>query len=196
MEGSRAATRSQGSTRATPAPPVGGTLASSAVYRRAQQSIPLRRLASSSSLALRYGAFIIPVDGANPFGPHGLTLGAPGIEGLSLLGLPDFLRQARANPERRAETGLPDLLDVLGQRGTIGELIDGGALTFGQLPLIALALVLLSSLLVVGAVLPPGLVARTPVAPARYEALREPLALAAIGILVPVAIVALAVALA
>jgi hypothetical protein len=136
------------------------------------------------------------VDGTNPFGPHGLSLGGPGIEGLSLLGLPDFLRQARANPERRAETGLPDLLDVLGQRRTIGELIDGGALTFGQLPLIALALVLLSSLLVVGAVLPPGLVARTPVAPERYEALREPLALAAIGILVPVAIVALAVALA
>jgi hypothetical protein len=83
---------------------------------------------------------------------------------------------------------------VLGQQETI-DIGEGGALTFGQLPLIAPALVLLSSLLLVGAVIPPGLVARTPVPPARYDALREPLAPAAIGILVPVAVLALAVAL-
>jgi hypothetical protein len=113
-----------------------------------------------------------------------------------MLGFPEFLRQGRANAQRRPATGLPDLQNVLGQQKTIGPFDEGGALTFGQLPLIALALVLLSSLLVVGAVLPPGVIARTPVAPDRYEALREPLALAAIGILIPVVVVALAVALA
>jgi hypothetical protein len=174
----------------------GSRLATNAVFRGSRQSPTLRRLPSPSSLALGYGAFIIPVGGANLFGPLGLTLGEPGSEILSLLGFPELLRRARADQERRAETGLPDLQNVLGQQRTIGELGDGGALTFGQLPLLALGLVLLSSLFVVGAVLPPGVVARTPLPPARYEALREPLALAAIGILLPVAIVALAVALA
>jgi hypothetical protein len=55
--------------------------------------------------------------------------------------------------------------------------------------------VLLSTLLLIGTVLPPGVVARTPVSPARYESFRQPLTLAAIGILLPVAVVALVVAL-
>jgi hypothetical protein len=62
-------------------------------------------------------------------------------------------------------------------------------------PLIALALVFLSSLLLVGAVMPPGVVARTPVSPTQYARLRQPLALASIAILLPVALVALAAAL-
>jgi hypothetical protein len=122
------------------------------------------------------------------------VLGASGANILSLLGFPDFLRQARAHAERRPESGLPDL-DVLGQQVTIGDLGNGGDLTFGQLPLLALALVLLSSLLLIAAVLPTGVVARTSVSPAQYEGFRQPLALAAIAILLPVAVVALAIAL-
>lgn len=171
-------------------------LKSIAGYRRSRQSPPLRSLPSPNSIALRYGAFIVPVDAdAHLFGLLGLRLGVRATDIASLLGFPEDLREGRAHAQRRADSGLPDLQTVLGQQKTIGDLGDGGALTFGQLPLIALALVLLSSLLLVGAVLPPSVVARTPVPPARYEALREPLALAAIGILVPVAVVALAVAL-
>jgi hypothetical protein len=121
-------------------------------------------------------------------------LGISGADILSLLGFPDFLRQARASAPRRPDGGRPDV-DVLGQQVTIGEVGNGGALTFGQLPLIALALVLLSSLLLVGAVLPPGVVARTSVSRARYDGLRQSFALAAIGILLPVAVIALATAL-
>lgn len=138
----------------------------------------------------------MPVDGsADLLGLLALSeLGISGADILSLLGLPDSLRQGRASAQRRPDSGLPDL-DVLGQQVTIGDVGDGGALTFGQLPLIALALVLLSSLLLVGAVAPPGVVARAPVSPARYERLRQPLALAALGILLPVAAVALAIGL-
>ena len=171
-------------------------LESSAGFRRSRQSPLLRSLPSANSIALRYGAFIVPVDGdALRFGLLGSSLGLHEADIVSLLGLPEFLRQARANAQRRAESGLPDLQRVLGKQETVGGLGDGGALTFGQLPLIALALVLLSSLLLVGAVLPPGVIARTPVSPARYDAFRERLALAAIGILLPVAAVALSVAL-
>jgi hypothetical protein len=112
--------------------------------------------------------------------------------------LPDFLRVGRAQAVRRAGSevsALPDVKQVLGQQRAISDLDDGGGLTFGQLPLVALALVLVSSGLLVGAVLPPGLVARTPVSPTTYARAREPLALAALGILVPVAVVALVVAL-
>jgi hypothetical protein len=111
-----------------------------------------------------------------------------------LLGFPELLRRGRANAQRRPDSGLPDL-SVLGKQRTLVDLGSGGDLTFGQLPLLALGLVLLSSLLLVAAVMPPGVVARAPVEPRRYEALREPLALAAIGILIPVAVVALTIAL-
>lgn len=169
---------------------------SRARYRLLQQAPLLARLPSAASLALRYGALIIPLDAlADLLGPLTLReLGITGADILTRLGLPDLLRQGRANAQRRPESGLPDL-DVLGQQVTIGDAGEGGALTYGQLPLIALALVLLSSLLLVGAVVPPGVVARTPVSPVTYEELRQPLALAAIGILIPVAVVALAVGL-
>lgn len=180
--------------KATTSPAFGATLEPRIGYRRSQESPPLRRLPSPGSLALRYGAFIVPVDGASLFGPHGSLLGSSRTDILSLFGFPELLRRERAASQRRPDAGLPELQSILGQQKTIVG--DGGELTFGQLPLIALALVFLSSLLVVGAVLPPGVVARTPVPPERYAALREPLALAAIGILLPVVVVALAVALA
>jgi hypothetical protein len=144
----------------------------------------------------------VPTDGASRglfgFGQNLLRSGEANL--LSLLGLPDFLRIVRAQAARRpdGELGggaLPDVNEVLGQEATLTDLGEGGGLTFGHLPLLALALVLLSSLLLVGAVVPPGAVARTPMSPASYARAREPLALAAIGILVPVAVVALVVAL-
>jgi hypothetical protein len=161
--------------------------------RRSRPAPSLDGLPSASLLALGFGAFIIPVDGFERI--LGVRLSTSGPDIASLLGLPDFLRGARAFGQRRAGTEFPDVQSVLGQQETLGELGNGGSLTFGHLPLLALALVFFSSLLVVGAVLPPGVVARTPVSPVRYEHLREPLALAAIGILLPVAIVALATAL-
>jgi hypothetical protein len=172
----------------------GAALESTSGYRRTRQSPSLRSLPSPGSVALRFGAFIIPLDAASLFRPLGALLDVRQADILSLLGFPELLRRERATPLRRADSVLPDLPSVLGQQKTIVG--TGGELTFGQLPLIALALVLLSSLLIVGAVVPPGVVARTPFPPERYEALREPLALAAIGVLVPVVVVALAVALA
>jgi hypothetical protein len=86
-------------------------------------------------------------------------------------------------------------VEVLGQQLAIPDLGDGGALSFGQLPLVALALVLLSSLLLVGAVMPPGVVARTPISLNTFARLRQPLALTAIVILLPVAFVTLLAAL-
>jgi hypothetical protein len=109
-----------------------------------------------------------------------------------VLSFPDVQRGGRARSTRGPDSGITD---VLGNQAQIGELGEGGALTFGQLPLIALALVLLSSLLLVGAVMPPGIVARTPVSPMQYARLRQPLALASVAILLPVAFVALAAAL-
>jgi hypothetical protein len=113
---------------------------------------------------------------------------------LSLLGLPNFQREERARATRRPGGG-DGKVEVLGQQLAIPDLGDGGALTFGQLPLVALALVLLSSLLLVGAVLPPAVVARTPISVNTFARLRQPLALAAIVILLPVAFVTLLAAL-
>ena len=196
MRGSTGAADGQRPTRATSASAFDTTIRSSAAFRRSQQSPSLVSLPSANSVALGYGAFIVPVDsGADFFDLLGLSeLGASGVDILSLLGFPDFSRQGRARAERRPANGLPDL-NVLGQQATIGELGNGGDLTFGQLPLVAFALVLLSTLLLIGTVLPPGVVARTPVSPTRYESFRQPLVLAAIGILLPVAVVTLVVAL-
>jgi hypothetical protein len=176
-------------------PAVGAARGSRFAYRRSQEPSLLSALPSANAAALRYGAFIIPV-GAAPhlFGLLGASLQTGSADILSLLDFPEFLRQARASAERRAPTDLPDVQSVLGQQRTI-DLGEGGALTFGQLPLLALGLVLLSSLLLVGALLPPGLVARISITPTRYDSVREPLLLASIAILVPVAVVALAVAL-
>jgi hypothetical protein len=133
--------------------------------------------------------------GAGALGAGALRAGEVDI--LALLGFPDFLREGRARAVRRGAGELngavPDVQQVLGQQATLTD--DGGGLTFGQLPLVALALVLLSSLLLVAAVAPPGVIARARVSTLSYARIRQPLALAAIGILVPVAIVALAVAL-
>jgi hypothetical protein len=110
-------------------------------------------------------------------------------------GLPDLVRDTRARMQRRPDSGLGDVQRALGQQATAGSLGDDGELIFGQLPLLALALVLLSSLLLVGAVLPPGVVARGPVSPERFAQLRQPLAHSAMAVLLPVAFVALAAAL-
>jgi hypothetical protein len=197
FQGSSGAAQGRTSTTAAAA---GAALGSSSAFRPSQEPPYLVGLPSSQSEALGFGAFIVPTDGASRglFGFGQDLLGASEGNLLSLLGLPDFLRIARAQAARRAGgelAGVPDVNEVLGQQATLNDLGEGGGLTFGHLPLLALALVLLSSFLLVGAVVPPGMVARTPMSPTSYAKAREPLALAAIGILVPVAVVALVVAL-
>jgi transcriptional regulator with XRE-family HTH domain len=59
---------------------------------------------------------------------------------------------------------------------------------FEDVPLHTLGLVFLSSLLLLGAALPQGVVARARVSSAAFARFREPLGLAALGILVPVAV--------
>jgi hypothetical protein len=79
------------------------------------------------------------------------------------------------------------LQDVMAGSGEF----EGGGLTFG----VMLGLLLLSSLLFAASVLPPSVVERTPVSSARFARYRQPFALVAIGILVPVALFGLLVAL-
>lgn len=115
---------------------------------------------------------------------------------LSLTRFPDFLQGGRARAVQRSVTGLPDVQRVLGDQATVvpgGG--GGGALSFGQLPSVALSLVLLSSLLLIGALVPPAVLAHTPISPARFARIRQPLALAAVGILIPLAVGSLAAAL-
>jgi hypothetical protein len=183
----------------TTAAAAGAAFGSRSSYGPSQEPY-LLGLPSSNSAALDYGALIVPRDGVARglfgLGRGALQTGETNL--LALLGLPDFLRLARAEAARRPESAvsaLPDVQEVLGQQQSLTDLGDGGGLTFGQLPLLALGLVLVASLLLVGAVLPPGAVARTPMSPLTYARAREPLALAALGILVPVAVVALVVAL-
>jgi transcriptional regulator with XRE-family HTH domain len=64
-----------------------------------------------------------------------------------------------------------------------------------DVPLVTLGLVFLSSLLLLGAALPESVVARTRVSSATFARYREPLALAALGILLPVALFTLGSAL-
>jgi transcriptional regulator with XRE-family HTH domain len=80
--------------------------------------------------------------------------------------------------------------EVLSERG------DGDGVSFGESQLIPLGLALLSSLLLIGAVLPPGVIARAGVSPMSFARYRQPLALAAIGLLVAVAVFTLLVELA
>jgi hypothetical protein len=184
----------------TTAAAAGAAVGSSGSYRPWQEPSYLVGLPSSNAAAVDYGAFIVPTSGAARglfgLGPRAARTAEGNL--LAFLGLPDFLRIVRAQAARRAGSELsplPDVKQVLGQQKALSDLDGGGGLTFGGLPLVALGLVLVSSLLLVGAVLPPGLVARTPVSPLSYARAREPLALAALGILVPVAVVALVVAL-
>jgi hypothetical protein len=184
----------------TTAAAAGAALGTSAGFRPRQEPPYLVGLPSSGSAALGYGALIVPTGtakglGLPRLGPGAAVRGAAEPDLFALLGLPDFLREGRAAATRRAGNPLADVDGVLGQQATLTDVGDGGGLRFGHLPLLALTLVLFSSLLVVGAVVPPGLIARTPLAPAEYARFREPMALAAIGILVPVAVVALVVAL-
>jgi hypothetical protein len=133
--------------------------------------------------------------GARLIGSLGLRNPRSGGAGiLSLQGLPDALRDTRAQMQRRPESQPGEVQRVLGQQATAGSLGSDSELT-GQLPLLALGLVLLSSLLLVGAVLPPALVSRSPVSPERFAQFRQPLANAAMALLLPVAFVALAAAL-
>jgi hypothetical protein len=59
---------------------------------------------------------------------------------------------------------------------------------FDDVPIHTLGLTFLASLLLVGAALPHGVVARVRMSSASFARLREPLGLAALGILVPVAV--------
>jgi hypothetical protein len=185
---------------------VGGARSSSRAFHPSQ-GLPLAALPNASAVALDVGALIVPIDaaarGLDRLGlllsdADGRPVAGPGLVGeadiRSLLGLPDLQREDRAQATRRESTGDADV-EVLGQQLSIPDLVDGGALSFGQLPLVALALVLLSSLLLVGAVLPPGVVARTPMRVSTFARIRQPLALAAIVILLPVAFVTLLAAL-
>jgi hypothetical protein len=199
---SSGAPKGVGARTTTTAAAAGAAFAAGRSYRPSQSADPyLFALPSSNAAALDYGAFIVPSGGDGRPALFGLgTRALRGVEPslFDLLGLPDFLRVGRAQAVRRAGTelnALPDVKQVLGEQQAISDVGEGGGLTFGQLPLVALALVLVSSGLLVGAVLPPGVVARTPVSPSSYARAREPLALAALGILVPVAVVALVVAL-
>jgi hypothetical protein len=82
--------------------------------------------------------------------------------------------------------------EVFGSGGTNGD----GALTSRNLRLLAVGLVSVSSLLLLAAVLPASVVARSRMPPASYARYRQPLALAAIGILAPVTLFALLLAIA
>jgi hypothetical protein len=81
----------------------------------------------------------------------------------------------------------------------VGAGVDGdggaGGLGIGRLQFVALSLVLLSSLLLVGALLPPAVIAHSPLSPVRFARIRQPLALVAVAILLPVALGSLAAAL-
>jgi hypothetical protein len=108
--------------------------------------------------------------------------------------IPDFPSDGRAQAATRLGGPFPDVERVLGDQSAVG-LGDDGGLTFGQLPLLALLLVLVSSVLLVGALLPTGVIARTPLSPVRFARVRQRLALAAVVILIPVAFASLAAAL-
>jgi hypothetical protein len=72
---------------------------------------------------------------------------------------------------------------------------SGVRLSFGQLPLLALSLVLVSAFLLIGALLPPRMLEHARVPQARCARVRESLAVAALGILLSVAVGSLAVGL-
>jgi hypothetical protein len=175
----------------------GAAIASRAASR---PSLPRRSvvgLPSSRSAAVDYGAIIKPVDatrGAGLLGSLGLrNPRTGGADVLSVLGLPDFLRDAGAR-ERRPDSGVGNVQGVLGQQATSGGLGNGG-LGSEDLPLFAFGLLAVSSLLLLAAVVPAGVVARTPISPVSFARVRQPLALTAIAILLPLAFVALSGAL-
>jgi hypothetical protein len=74
---------------------------------------------------------------------------------------------------------------------------DGDGLASDEPPLLALmvGLIIFSSLLLAAAVLPPDAVARAHVRPAHFARYRQPLALSAIGILIPITLFAVLIPL-
>jgi hypothetical protein len=114
---------------------------------------------------------------------------------LSRLDFPDFLQGAPARAAKHSGTGLPDVQRVLGVQAGVGGEGGVGGLGIGRLQFVALSLVLLSSLLLVGALLPPAVIAHSPLSPARFARIRQPLTLVAVAILLPVAVGSLAAAL-
>jgi hypothetical protein len=153
---------------------------------------------SSGSVALDHDAAVLRGGGirrADLRGPALRGMRAQKRDVLALAGFPHFLKGASTGATGRSGTGLPDVQRVLGDQATVAR-GGGDGLSFGPLPSVALSLVLLSSLLLVGALLPAGVLARTPLSPARFARFRQPLALAAVAILIPLAVGSLAAALA
>jgi hypothetical protein len=111
------------------------------------------------------------------------------------LDFPDFLQGGPARATKHSGTGLPDVKRVLGVQAGVDGDGSAGALGIARLQFMALSLVLLSSLLLVGALLPPAVIAHSPLSPARFARIRQPLALVAVAILLPVAVGSLVAAL-
>lgn len=107
---------------------------------------------------------------------------------------PSAPRRARRADWIPLLAGLAPLL-VIGLVYVLGELVGEGS-SSGEGQLLALALVFLSSLLLAGATMPPGLIARASVSPASFARYRQPLALAGIGITVAITVFTLLNALA
>jgi hypothetical protein len=130
----------------------------------------------------------------------GLDAGTPTAEAADVADVAPSPRRPRRGVWVLLLAGLAPPL-VLGLVYVLGEVLsgvrdgEGDGLSFGG-SLLSLGLVLLSSLLLVGAVLPPALIARTGVSPASFARYRQPLALAAIGLLVSVSVFTLLVELA
>lgn len=118
----------------------------------------------------RYAAFL------------GLDLGTPKP---ALAAEPAVVAEAEVPPPSR-DVSLAEWLALLAALGP--PFVIGLPFVFNDMPIHTLSLVFLSSLLLLGAALPQGVVARARVSSASFARCREPLGLAALGILVPVAV--------
>jgi hypothetical protein len=151
----------------------------------------------SRTSVVRDGGVILHVDAAGALrrlGPLRRSKRRAALGDIVSLFFPDSLAERHAPATSRSGNRFPDLQRVLGDQART-DLRDPGGLSFGQLPLLALSLVLLSSLLLLGALLPPAAIAHTPMSYAQFARIRQPLAVAAIAILLPVAVGSLAAAL-
>jgi hypothetical protein len=146
------------------------------------------RTESSPAATLEY-QFLVPFEAAvrrlRNVDTFSLNLRRARGDVLSLLPFPQLLGQASARPTRSRDFQAPDVQQVLGEQAAIQvEGGGGGGLTFGRLPLWGLALALVSSLLLVAALVPPAVIAHTPLSPTRFARIRQPLALTATAILI------------
>lgn len=116
----------------------------------------------------RYAAFL------------GLDLGRPAVAAETAVA-----EEVEA-PRHPRDVSLAEWLAVLAALGP--PLVIALPFVLNDLPLHTLGLVFLSSLLLMGAALPQGVVARARVSSVSFARFREPLGLAALGILVPVAV--------